>query len=263
MKTFSFSALAFLFFAAACSTVPVTGRKALILVPDAQVSALSADSYRQLIGQSKLSSDAQASAMVRRVGQRIAAVSDRKDFRWEYNLIDDPKTVNAFCMPGGKVAFYTGILPIARDETGVAVVMGHEVAHAIALHGAERLSQQLMLNMGGSALDAALAQKPEKTRALAMAAFGMGANVGYILPFGRSQESEADRIGLIYMARAGYDPREAVHFWERMEAGSKGGSAPPEFLSTHPSHSRRIADLRQWMPEAVAEYEKASASGRR
>lgn len=250
------AALAAFVFVCACTRVPVSGRRALILVPDSQVSALAGDSYQQLLHSSNLSNDPEQLAMLRRVGGRIAKVSDKPDYKWEYNLIDDPKTINAFCMPGGKVAFYTGILPITKTEAGMAVVMGHEVAHAIAQHGGERMSQQMLLTFGEITLDQALRSKPDQTRQMANMAFGLGAGLGYVLPYGRMQESEADRIGLMYMARAGYDPREAVTFWERMEGASKSGQ-PPEFMSTHPSHERRINDLKKWMPEAVREYEKS------
>ncbi|OGR82810.1 MAG: peptidase M48, partial [Elusimicrobia bacterium RIFCSPLOWO2_01_FULL_54_10] len=201
-----------------CSTVPVTGRKSLSLVPESEVNSLASNSYDELIKKSKLADDTEEGELVRRVGQRIAAVSDQKDFKWEYHLIDEPKTVNAFCMPGGKVAFYTGIMPVAKTEAGVAVVMGHEVAHAIARHGSERLSQQLVIGLGGLTLAQAVKSKPAETQKLANMAFGLGVGLGYVLPYGRKQESEADRIGLIYMARAGYDPAEAVEFWKRMDA---------------------------------------------
>jgi metalloendopeptidase OMA1, mitochondrial len=243
---------------AACATVPVTGRKSLRLVPEGQELALGEQSYQEILKTAKLSPDAAANAMLRRVGERIAKVSDRKDFKWEYSLIDDPKTVNAFCLPGGKVAFYTGILPVTQTEAGMAVVMGHEVAHAIAKHGAERISQQMLLSVGEVSLAVAMREKPRETQSMALAAYGLGSVVGVALPFGRSQESEADHIGLIYMARAGYDPREAVTFWQRMSKSGEGHSQPPEFLSTHPNHDRRIRDLEKWMPEAVAEYEKSS-----
>jgi predicted Zn-dependent protease len=245
---------------ASCAKVPVSGRRALILVPDVQVSGLASDSYRQLINQSKLSSDPEANALIQRVGKRIAAASDHPGYDWEYNLIDEPKTQNAFCMPGGKVAVYTGILPITKDETGMAVVLGHEVAHAIAKHGAERMSQQLLLTFGEITLDQALSSKPNETRQLANMAFGLSAGLGYVLPYGRMQESEADRIGLIYMARAGYDPRKAIEFWQRMDEMAEGG-APPEFLSTHPSHETRVKGLQKWMSEAVQEYEKTRKTG--
>lgn len=258
MRRFTPLLPAFLLLFTACARVPVTGRKSLILVPESQELALGAQSYREILQSSKLSGDAEATAMVRRVGDRIAKVSDRPDFEWEHNLIDDPKTVNAFCLPGGKTAVYTGILPITQNETGLAVVMGHEVAHAIAKHGAERMSEQMLIALGGVSLDVALRNKPRETRELFGMAYGAGMGVGVILPFGRFQESEADRIGLLYMARAGYDPREAVAFWQRMEEKS-GGKGPPEFLSTHPSHGSRVENLRRWMPEAVQEYEKTQA----
>lgn len=238
---------------AACATVPVTGRRSFIMVPESQVNTLAVDSYKQLLAESKLSKDAEKTAMLRRVGARIAQAADQPSYEWEFNLIEDDKTVNAFCMPGGKVAFYTGIMPVCKTETGIAVVMGHEVAHAIAKHGAERMSQQLLLSVGGVALDVALREKPQQTRQMAMAAFGVGSTVGMILPYGRMQESEADRIGLMFMAKAGYDPREAVAFWQRMSAGD--GKAPPEFLSTHPAHQTRVENLQKWMPEALKEYE--------
>lgn len=242
--------------AAACAKVPVTGRRSLILVPDTQVQTLAADSYQSLLKESKLSDDAAQVKMVRDVGGRIAVVSHQPDFDWEFNVIADSGTVNAFCMPGGKVAFYTGILPICKNDTGVAVVMGHEVAHAIAKHGAERMSQGLLVTFGGITLDQALRKKPAETRQMANMAFGVAAGVGYVLPYGRMQESEADRIGLMYMAQAGYDPREAVAFWQRMSETSKGGQ-PPEFLSTHPSHETRINNLQKWMPDALKAYEQS------
>lgn len=254
-KVWGFSGAALLL-AAACAKVPVTGRRSFIMVPESQVNAMAVDSYQELLKESKLSKDAEKIAMLRRVGDRIAKVADQPSFQWEFNLIEDDKTVNAFCMPGGKVAFYTGIMPVCKTEAGIAVVMGHEVAHAIAKHGAERISQQLVMSLGGVALDVALREKPDQTRQMAAAAFGIGSTVGVLLPYGRLQESEADRIGLIFMARAGYDPREAVAFWERMRDTS-GGKAPPEFLSTHPNHDTRIENLRKWMDEALQAY-KAS-----
>jgi predicted Zn-dependent protease len=191
--------------------------------------------------------------MVRRVGRRIAAVSHKPKYDWEFNLIRDDKTANAFCLPGGKVAVYTGILPITKTEDGLAVVMAHEIAHAIARHGGERMTDQLALQVGGAGLDVLLQNKSPATRQVVQAAYGVGGTVGFLLPFGRSQESEADHIGLVYMAKAGYDPREAVTFWQRMEKGS-GGGAPPEWLSTHPSHDTRIRQIQGWMPEAMKHY---------
>ena len=180
--------------------------------------------------------------------------SELAGFAWEFNLIDDPKMVNAWCMPGGKVAFYTGIMPICKDEEGVAVVMGHEVAHAIANHGRERMSQQMIAQYGLGTLSALMGQNPGAGKELLMQAVGAGAGVG-MLKFSREHESEADHMGLIFMAMAGYDPNAAPKFWERMSAQG-GGQEPPEFISTHPSHSTRIKDLQKWIPEAMKHYKK-------
>jgi predicted Zn-dependent protease len=204
--------------------------------------------------------------MVRRVGRKIAEAAEGflrdlgresqiENYEWEYNLIEDDKVVNAWCMPGGKIAVYTGILRFTKDETGLAVVMGHEVAHAIAGHGNERMSQALLANMGGLALSVALSSKPKQTREISMIAFGVGATVGVLLPYSRLHESEADRMGLMFMARAGYDPRAAVPFWERMN--EKGGPRPPEFLSTHPAPASRINNLKAYIPEALPYYERS------
>ncbi|MBK8576119.1 MAG: M48 family metallopeptidase [Elusimicrobia bacterium] len=238
---------------AACATIPVSGRRSFNIVPEDQELTLGVQAYKEVIGQAKVSPDSTATAMVRRVGERIARVSDRPDYDWEYILIDDPKNQNAFCLPGGKVAVYSGILPVTKTEAGLAVVLGHEIAHAIAKHGAERMSQNLLINLGGQTLEVALQKKPAETRQMVIQAFGLGATIGAVLPFGRSQESEADRIGLIYMAKAGYNPQEALAFWKRMETASSGQS-PPQFLSTHPSHETRIRDLERWMPEADQIY---------
>ena len=248
-----------------CTTVPVTGRKQLSLVSNNELLPLSFDNYKSVLDSSKLSANKQQSDMVKRVGAQIKeAVEDfmaqnnlshqLQGYAWEFNLIDED-IANAWCMPGGKVAFYTGIMPICKDETGVAVVMGHEVAHAIANHGAERMSQGLLQQMGGAALDVALASEPGQTRQLFGMAYGLASNYGAMLPFSRLHESEADKMGLIFMAMAGYDPREAPKFWERMSAES-GGAAPPEFMSTHPSHETRIKDLNDQIPEAMKYYKK-------
>lgn len=249
----------------ACSTVAVTGRKQLNLVSNAEIIPVVNHQYDSIIRNSKLSSDAQQTAMVKNVGVRIQkaverymsehnASSELEGFKWEFNLIEDPKTVNAWCMPGGKVAFYTGIMPICQNESGVAVVMGHEVAHAIANHGRERMSQAMVANGLLGTLGSALGQNPTLTKQLLFQAIGVGAQVG-MLKFSRTDESEADHIGLIFMAMAGYDPNEAVSFWQRMDSMS-GGGAPPEFLSTHPSHSTRIKDLQAEIPEAMKYYKK-------
>ncbi len=247
----------------ACTSVAVTGRKQLALVSNAEILPMAAQQYQEVIRQGPLSKNQEQTELIRRVGTRIQKaveqymaernLSDQlAGFAWEFNLIDDPKTVNAWCMPGGKVAFYTGILPICKDELGVAVVMGHEVAHAIANHGRERMSQQLMAQFGLGTLSALMGQNPGAGKDLLLQAVGIGTNLG-ILKFSRQHESEADYMGLIFMSIAGYDPREAPKFWERMTEMS-GGQQPPEFLSTHPSHETRVSDLNKWMPEALKYY---------
>jgi predicted Zn-dependent protease len=248
----------------ACSSVAVTGRKQLSLVSNAEILPIVDQQYDSVIRKGPLSSNREQTEMVKRVGVKIQKAvetymasknlsSELQGFSWEFNLIDDPKTVNAWCMPGGKVAFYTGIMPICKDETGVAVVMGHEVAHAIANHGRERMSTQMLAQYGLGTLGALMGQSPGAGKELLMQAVGAGTNIG-LLKFSREHESEADRIGLIFMTMAGYDPNEAPKFWERMTQGS-GGQEPPEFLSTHPSHSTRIKDLQGWIPEALT-YKK-------
>jgi predicted Zn-dependent protease len=248
-----------------CATVAVTGRQQLNLVSNAEIIPVVNHQYDSIVRNSKLSSNAEQTAMVKNVGARIEkaverymsehnATSELEGFKWEFNLIDDPKTVNAWCMPGGKVAFYTGIMPICQNEAGVATVMGHEVAHAIANHGRERMSQAMVANGLLGTFGAALGQNPTLTKQLLYQAVGIGAQVG-MLKFSRQHESEADHIGLIFMAMAGYDPNEAVTFWQRMESMS-GGGEPPEFLSTHPSHSTRISDLQKEVPEAMKYYKK-------
>ncbi len=249
----------------ACSSVAVTGRKQLSLVPNSELIPMANQQYREVVAQGPLSKDQQQSQMVKNVGLKIqkaveeymsnkGASAELAGFEWEFNLIDDPKTVNAWCMPGGKVAFYTGIMPICKDETGVAVVMGHEIAHAIANHGRERMSQQMLAQYGLSTLGAVMGQNPTAGKELLMQAVGAGTNVG-MLKFSREHESEADRIGLIFMTIAGYDPNQAPAFWERMSSVG-GGQAPPEFLSTHPSHSTRVKDLKSWIPEALSYRKK-------
>jgi len=248
-----------------CSEVPITHREGLHLVPESELLTLSFQEYDQVLKKSKLSADQGKTHMVRAVGEKVARSAESflrdsgqsaavKNYHWEFNLIEDDKTVNAWCMPGGKVAVYTGILPYTQDETGLAVVLGHEIGHAIAEHGNERMSQALLANMGGMALSVALSEKPSETRDLFMTVFGVGVTVGALLPYSRLHESEADRIGLMLMARAGYDPREAIPFWERMSKGSKAKT--PEFLSTHPAPESRIENLRNYLPEALPYYQK-------
>ena len=252
------------FFLASCSTVPVTGRKQLSLVPASQMLSMSTQQYSEFLKENKLSTNQQETALVKKVGNRIQRAVERyfsekgisgqlSGYQWEFNLVES-KDVNAWCMPGGKVVVYTGILPVTKDENGLAVVMGHEIAHAVAEHGNERMSQGLLAELGGVALNEALASKPEETRQLWMTAFGAGVQVGALLPFSRTQETEADHLGLVFMAMAGYDPQGAVGFWQRM-AQQSGGNAPPEFLSTHPSDETRIDKIRAELPEAMKYYQ--------
>lgn len=264
MLRFSLS-IVVLFTLSACSTVPITGRSQLNLIPGSSMMSMSLQQYDQFLKEHKVSSDQQQTAIVKRVGANIQQAVERyfassglsqhlNDYKWEFNLVED-KQVNAWCMPGGKVVVYSGILPVARGEAGLAVVMGHEIAHAIAEHGNERMSQGLLAQMGGVALSTALSTKTAETQQLWMSVYGVGAQYGAIMPYGRMQESEADHLGLIFMAMAGYDPNEAVPFWERM-AAQKGGQAPPEFLSTHPSDTTRIANIRRLIPEVMQHYRK-------
>ena len=251
-----------LLFFAGCATVPITGRRQLSLVSDSEMISLATTQYQQTLSTSKLSTNAAEVAQVRRVGERIAAAVEQyfrqqgqsaqlDGYKWEFNLIDDPKTVNAWCMPGGKVAVYSGILPLTRDDTGLAVVLGHEISHAVAKHGAERMSDQLAAQFGGTALSTALSQNPTSTTNLFQQAVGVGTQVG-LLKFSRTQESEADHLGLIFMAMAGYNPQQALPFWERMAAMSQ--NTTPEFLSDHPADSQRIADIKRLLPEAQKYY---------
>lgn len=262
-KHFSFLLTTLIFIG--CATVPITGRKQLALVPDSQILPLSYDSYREVMSQSKLSNNQQQVQLVKKVGSNIQVAVEQfmeqnnladelKGYAWEFNLIDED-VVNAWCMPGGKVAFYTGILPVCKDEKGVAVVMGHEVAHAIANHGGERMSQGLIQQMGGIALAVAVRNEPEETQALYYTAYGIGTTFGAMLPFSRLHESEADKLGLIFMAMAGYDPNEAPKFWQRMDAMASA-SQVPQWMSTHPSHETRIANLQDYLPTAMKYYKK-------
>ena len=246
-----------------CSTVALTGRKQLRLVSDEEVMSLSNQSYSEYMKNAKLSANAANTAMVVRVGKKIAAAvetylrnnghaSEVAQFAWAFHLVQDA-TPNAFCMPGGKIVVNEGILPYTQTEDGLAVVLGHEVAHAVAKHSAERISQQLLVNYGGAALGMLLQNKSETTRNLAMTVYGLGSQVGVILPYSRLNEGEADHMGIIFTAMAGYDPRAAIPFWQRMSAG---GSSTPEFLSTHPGDTNRIKKLEEWMPEALKYYKK-------
>jgi predicted Zn-dependent protease len=254
-----------LLFLLSCATVPVTGRQQLNLIPAQSILSMSFQQYDQFLKEHKLSMNREQSEMVKRVGRRVQKAVEQyfidnnlsyklKEFAWEFNLVES-QDVNAWCMPGGKVVVYTGILPYTKDETGLAVVMGHEIAHAIAAHGNERMSHMLAIQLGGMALGVALAEKPKETRNLWMTAFGVGATVGFVLPYSRLHESEADRLGLLFMAMAGYNPNAAVAFWEGMSQQKKG--APPEFLSTHPSDRTRITNIKKLIPEIMPYYRTA------
>ncbi len=248
--------------AAGCKTNPFTGKSTLNFYPNSQVFPMAFAQYDQFLEENKVVEGTADVRTIEKVGQRIATAAERwltangypgylKDYRWEYHLVQD-ETVNAWCMPGGKIVFYTGILPICQGETGIAVVMGHEVAHALADHGAQRMSAGTLQQIGAVAGNIAI-QDPE-TRNAFNQAYGLGSTVGVMLPFSRSHETEADRIGLQIMAIAGYNPDEAAELWKRMNAHSNG--APPEFLSTHPSNETRISNLTQWAPAAKAEAQK-------
>lgn len=240
-----------------CETAPISGRNQLILTSPSEEAKLGLQAFQEILKKEKVSTNQAQTALVQRVGARIAAATGRTDFKWEFVLIDNDKMVNAFALPGGKVAVYTGILPITRDEAGLAAVMGHEVAHATARHGAERMSQSLLVQTGLSvgAVAAGAGGRDAGSTQLLIGALGAGATLGIILPFSRLQESEADRLGMNYMARAGYDPRAARDLWVRMgELSAKMGRSAPEWMSTHPSNASRIRDIEAMLPEALALY---------
>jgi predicted Zn-dependent protease len=247
-----------------CSEVEITGRKQFNIVPDSTMNSMSFQSYGEFLSTHKLSTNTEQTQMVKRVGVRIQNaveqycksnnIEDRLEgYEWEFNLVEDPN-VNAWCMPGGKVVVYTGILPLAQGEAGLAVVMGHEIAHAFAKHGAERMSQGLVVQMGGAALSVALKDKPELTKNLFMQSYGIGTTLG-VLKYSRTHENEADHLGLVFMAMAGYNPEEAITFWQRMAAQKKGAQMP-EFLSTHPADKTRIQNLKDLLPDAMQYYKK-------
>jgi predicted Zn-dependent protease len=233
-----------------CETAPVTGRSQLQLVSPAEETQMGTEAYKEILSKAKVSNDPTTNALVKRVGTRIATATGRTDLQWEFTVIDDAKTVNAFALPGGKVAVYTGILPITRDEAGLAAVLGHEIAHVTARHSSERMTDQLILQTGAQAIGTLAGVSPEFTKAGAAIIVNT-----YMLPFGRKQESEADHIGLIYMAKAGYNPEAARDLWIRMAEASKGQSRPPEFLSTHPSDETRVKQIEGWLPEAKKAYQ--------
>jgi predicted Zn-dependent protease len=240
---------------AGCATVTETGRKQLLLISPSQEMALGLSSFSQLKKEVPISKDARANEMLQRVGKRISAVAELPGAQWEF-VVFESKEANAFCLPGGKVGIYTGILQITKDEPGLATVIGHEVAHAAAHHGAERMSEALVVQTGGSLLGAAVSSADPKVQAVSMAAYGLGSQLGRELPHSRAQESEADHIGLRYLAKAGYDPEAAVGFWQRFAAYNQqaGGGGTVWFLRTHPLDETRIEQIKNWMPEAKALY---------
>jgi predicted Zn-dependent protease len=248
-----------------CKPNPLTGKKQFTLLPESTLQAMAVQEYATFLSSNKVvaTSNNRDAEMVKRVGTRIVkavetyyaekGISDKlAGFKWETNLVDD-KAVNAWCMPGGKIVVYTGILPITQNEAALAAVMGHEVSHALLQHGNQRMSQGLVQQLGGVALQVAVANKPQETQNLFMTAYGVGSAVGVMLPFSRKHELQSDQYGLIWTAMAGYNPNEAVGLWERMEKASNGQS-PPEFLSTHPSEGHRIDEIKKFMPEAMKYY---------
>jgi predicted Zn-dependent protease len=257
--------IAGLFLFGACSTVPVTGRQQLSLISSSEMLSMSNQQYNDFLKENKVVAAGDSrTATLKHVGGNIQSAVEQyfrqnnlslSGYSWVFNLVDN-KEANAWCMPGGKVVVYTGILPLTSNEVGLAVVLGHEIAHAVAGHGDERMSQGLLAQLGGAALSLALSEKPQETQQLWMTVFGVGAQYGALLPFSRVQESEADHLGLIFMAMAGYDPNESLGFWQRMAQQNKG-QAPPEFMSTHPSDESRIGKIREELPEALRYYKKS------
>lgn len=266
MKTFRFVlALSIMLFLTACSTVPITGRKQLSLIPESEMIAMGFAAYDDFLKENPPSSDRVNSSLVKEVGSSLSKSVDfffnannmgsrLQGYKWDFSLVNN-NVPNAFCLPGGKVVIYSGILPLTADMNGLAVVVSHEIAHAVARHGNERMSQQLLVQFGAVALGAAMQEKPEETKQLFYLAYGAGSQLG-TLAYSREHEYEADKLGLIFMALAGYDPQSAVGFWERMS--KLGGSKPPEFLSTHPTDANRIAKIKEALPEVMKYYKPGS-----
>ena len=250
-----------------CTKVPITGRKQMNLLPESQMMSMSLSSYREFLSQHPPLTSGADVQLVKNTGTRISNAVEQymrqhgnakrvEGYKWEFNLVSD-KEVNAWCMPGGKVVVYSGLLPVTGDEVHLAFVMGHEIAHAVARHGNERMSQMLMTMMGGIALDVALSQKPQQTRELFMTAYGIGTAVGVLLPYSRTHESEADKLGMVFMAMAGYNPTLSIDMWDKMSKAS-GGAKMPEFLSTHPSDATRARMMKEFLPEAMKYYKPRS-----
>lgn len=254
-----FIALLVLVLSYSCTTTPVSGKKALLLTSSSSENQQGAEAYKEILTKEKEVTGTAQAKMVEEIGKRIAAVANQPDFQWEFKTLqsDEP---NAFCLPGGKVAVYTGIFKYAQNEAGLATVMGHEIGHAIARHGGQRMTQAMIANAGMAGLAVVgLSKLDDSKKAMALAALGAGVNYGIILPFSRSHETEADEIGLDLMAKAGYDPRESVNFWDRFSKA--GGKAPPEFLSTHPASEKRRENLRSMLPKVMPDYEASSKYG--
>jgi predicted Zn-dependent protease len=264
MKRIAFGLFVFALLSAwSCARVPVTKRRQFNLLPETTLIGMATTEYQGFMAKNPVAPGTDANVvLVRKVGSKLQAsinsyLAKNKNlkrvagYKWEFNVLNDTKTINAWCMPGGKVMVYTGILPVTNDEAGLAVVMGHEVAHAIARHGNERMSQQLSIQLGGMALSVAMSQKPEQTQQIFQQVYGVGATLG-ALAYSRKHETEADKIGLCFMAMAGYNPSEAVGFWERMAKAT--GQGPPQFLSTHPSNEQRIKDIKAFLPTAMKYY---------
>lgn len=242
-----------------CYEVPVTGRQAFNLMPEPELAQQASLAFQQMKAQTPLSRDATANAMVQRVGQRIAEAAgpDIQAAQWEFVVFDDARTINAFAMPGGKVAVYTGLLAVCETEDDLAIILGHEIAHVSARHGGERLTQQLGVELGGVLLGEAIKKQDQTVKQAVLQLYGFGSQLGVILPFSRQHETEADRIGLSYSAKAGYDPARALVFWRKMASLKTGRNQPPEWMSTHPSDERRLRDLEAQLPAAQALYEAA------
>lgn len=258
---FSFILISFAIVMSGCAKVPLSGRNQMVFISDSQEKRMGDEAYADVLKKNPpLPAEDPRSKRVRVIGERLAEMAGRPDFKWEFNTLPDDKMINAFCLPGGKVAVYTGILPVAADDNQLATVMGHEIGHAIARHGAERVSQGVAAQLGGAILSAAVGSKSPAAQQTFSRAYNTGAIVGVILPFSRKHEEEADYIGVILMAKAGYDPSAAVKFWENMakQSGGKSKEDPmSKFMSTHPSHGKRISNIQKWLPEAEKHYQSS------